>query len=251
MTNFLYLFPFQIKLLFRNYKTLILGFSLPIIMFFIFSNLLSSYKVSGNIPLENLLVPAYIPIIIVNGVLVIFGQSFMIYKEQGNLLKYKLLGVSPLILSFSIFCATFIFQVIATIILIIFAYFTKGIQFPFENLLSIFLVFIIINFFQFSIAYVLTTVVSKSTTYQSLSLLLFYFQIFLGGLTFPPEMFPNFLKNIVYWTNPIIYALKIMRNIWVTNHSILDFPKELTILISSSILLLIIGTIIQKKHSNY
>lgn len=45
MDNLIALSGYQIKLLMRNAKSLILGFSLPIAMFFIFSNLLGGYTV--------------------------------------------------------------------------------------------------------------------------------------------------------------------------------------------------------------
>lgn len=247
MTNLLNLSQFQIKLLFRNYKGLILGFSLPIIMFFIFGNLLSEYSIYDGMPLNNALVPAYIPIIIINGVLVIFGQNFLVYKEQGNLLKYRLLGISEITVATSIYIATFIFQVLAAITLIIFAYLTKNVEFPFESILKILLAFVIINFFEFAIVYFVTSFINKSTTYQSLSLIIFYFQIFLGGLTFPPEMFPSFLKDAVYIFNPIIYGLEMMRSFWLLDGSILDNLKEISVLIGWAIFFITSGMIVNYR----
>ncbi|WP_242145763.1 MULTISPECIES: ABC transporter permease [unclassified Bacillus cereus group] len=247
MDNLLVLSGYQIKLLLRNVKSVILGFTLPIAMFFIFSNLLSGYTVDGQMALTNLLVPAYIPIIIVNGVMVIFGQNFIVYKEQGNLLKFKLLGISGLTVSASLYIATFIFQLVASLLLVVFASVLKNISIPFENVPNVIIVFLIINMYQFAITYFLTAFINKSVTYQSVSLLIFYFQIFLGGLTFPPEMFPTFLKNLVYLFNPIIYGLTMMRGVWSTNDSVLDYPKEIMILVGVSIVLITLGMAIQKK----
>ncbi|MFJ7186126.1 ABC transporter permease [Lysinibacillus xylanilyticus] len=247
MTNLVSLTGFQIKLLFRNYKGLILGFSLPIIMFFIFGNLLSKYSVYDGIPLSDALVPAYIPIIIINGILIVFGQNFLVYKEQGNLLKYKLLGISEITVATSIYIATLLFQILATITLIIFANLTKNVGFPIESSLKIIVAFLLINLFEFSIVYFVTSFMNKSTTYQSLSLLIFYFQIFLGGLTFPPEMFPTVLKDIVYIFNPIIYGLEMMRSFWLQNGSILDNLKEITLLIGWSSFFIALGTIVNLR----
>lgn len=248
MGNFLIMTQYQIKLLFRNFKSLILGFSLPIVMFFIFGNLLSKYQVYGDVGLTSLLVPAYIPIIIINGVLVIYGQNFLVYKEQGNLIKYKLLGLKQITISASIYLATLVFQILAVFVLIIFAYFTKGVEFPFDQIGSLIGAFVLINILEYSIAFLLTSVINKSVTYQSISLLIFYFQIFLGGLTFPPEMFPKFLKEIVYIFNPIIYGLEMMRDIWMGNKSFFDEGKNISILLLWSLFFFILGFFFSKNN---
>lgn len=248
MRSFLIMTNYQIKLLFRNFKSLILGFSLPIMMFFIFGNLLSKYQVYGDVGLTGLLVPAYIPIIIINGVLVIYGQNFLVYKEQGNLIKYKLLGLKHLTVSASMYFATLLFQILAISVLIVFAYFTKGVEFPFNQLGSLVSVFILINILEYSIAFFLTSLINKSVTYQSVALLVFYFQIFLGGLTFPPEMFPKFLKDIVYIFNPIIYGLEMMREIWMGNKTFFEEGKNILILLSWSLLFFASGFFFSKNR---
>ncbi|MBC2080827.1 ABC transporter permease [Listeria booriae] len=250
MNNFLIMARYQIKLLFRNYKSLILGFSLPIIMFFIFGNLLSNYQVYGDINLTSLLVPAYIPIIIINGVLVIYGQNFLVYKEQGNLIKYKLLGLRQITISTSMYFATLVFQILAVFVLIIFAYFTKGVEFPFNQSISLIGTFVLINILEYSIVFLLTSLVNKSVTYQSISLMIFYFQIFLGGLTFPPEMFPKFLKEIVYIFNPIIYGLEMMRDMWIGNKSFFDEGKNISILLLWSLFFFGLGFFFNKSNLN-
>ncbi len=247
MDNLIALSGYQIKLLMRNAKSLILGFSLPIAMFFIFSNLLAGYKVDGNIPLTDLLVPAYIPIIIVNGVLVIYGQTFMLYKEQGNLLKFKLLGISGLTVSSGLYIATFLFQIAASILLMAFAAVAKGVVIPYESLPNIAAAFLLINVYQFALTYFLTSLINKSVTYQGVSQLVFYYQIFLGGLTFPPEMFPSFLREFVYIFNPIVYGLEMMRGLWSGTGNLLDYGKEAAILIVVSAAFVGAGIMVQKK----
>lgn len=246
----LYVFSkFQTTLLLRSFKSTIIGFLLPVVMFFIFSNMLSSLEVpeTGKTIVEYL-IPAFIPIIIINAVVVIYGQYFILYKEQQNLLKYKLLGLNSFTVSFGMFLATLIFQIIATLLLIIFAVATKGVSIPYDNLISVILMVMLINLYQFSIVILLTALVDKSTTYQSIALIIFYIQIFLGGLTFPPEMFPQVVRNIVYVFNPIIYGLEAMRGIWTDGHSIFVYAKEFLILLLVSIFLISIGLLLAKKR---
>lgn len=249
MDNLIALSGYQIKLLMRNAKSLILGFSLPVAMFFIFSNLLGGYTVGEGTPIVDLLVPAYLPIIIVNGVLVIYGQTFLQYKEQGNLLKFKLLGISGLTVSSGLYIATFLFQIAASVLLVAFASVLKGITLPYQSLPAIAVVFLLINAYQFALVYVLTSIIHKTVTYQAISQLLFYYQIFLGGLTFPPEMFPDFLRKFVYLFNPIVYGLEMMRGAWAGTGRLLDYGKEAAILLGVSVVMIAVGVWVQRRSN--
>ncbi|YCI23127.1 ABC transporter permease [Paenibacillus sp. Z3-2] len=146
------------------------------------------------------------------------------------------------------FLATLVFQIIATLLLIIFAVATKGVSIPYDNLIYVILMVMLVNLYQFSIVILLTALVNKSTTYQSIALIIFYIQIFFGGLTFPPEMFPQVVRNIVYVFNPIIYGLEAMRGIWTEGHSIFVYTKEFLILLLVSIFLISIGLLLAKKR---
>jgi len=239
-------------MLMRNSKATIIGFLVPVIMFFVFSNLLDGFSVPGTgRSIVEYLVPAYIPIIIINAVVVIFGQYYILYKERGDLLKYKLMGISPIIVATALFFSTIIFQIIAISLLIAVGNISKGVPLPTSNLPSIFLALIIINIYQFSLAYLIVSFLGKSTTYQSVAMVIFYIQMFLGGLTFPPEMFPSFLKKIVYVSNPIVYGLEIMRGVWTDKVPITQYGKEIGILLSVSTILLIVGSIANKKRKEF
>ncbi|BDD38865.1 hypothetical protein GUT183_11030 [Streptococcus ruminantium] len=242
----------QTKMLMRNSKSTIVGFLVPVIMFFVFSNLLGSYSIdSTGRTITEYLIPAYIPIIIINAVVVIFGQYYILYKERGDLLKYKLMGISSVTVASAIFFSTIIFQVIATALLVAVGYFTKGVAFPLANIPSILIALIILNFYQFSIAYFVVSLLSKSTTYQSIAAVIFYFQMFLGGLTFPPEMFPDVLKKVMYFINPIVYGLQIMRGVWTDGEIIFNFGKEIAILVVVSVSLVLLGSFVNKKTKEF
>lgn len=239
-------------MLMRNSKETIIGFLVPVIMFIVFSNLLDGVSVPGTgRSIVEYLVPAYIPIIIINAVVVIFGQYYILYKERGDLLKYKLMGINPIIVATALFFSTIIFQLIAICLLIAVGNISKGVPLPNSNILSILAALIIINIYQFSLAYLIVSLTRKSTTYQSIAMVIFYIQMFLGGLTFPPEMFPSLLKRIIYVANPIIYGLEIMRGVWTDNVLITQYSKEVGILLSVSAVLLAVGTIVNKKRKEY
>lgn len=242
----------QTKMLMRNSKSTIIGFLVPVIMFFVFSNLLDGFDVPGTgRSIVEYLVPAYIPIIIINAVVVIFGQYYILYKERGDLLKYKLMGINPVIVAAALFFSTIIFQIIAITLLVVVGNLSKGVPLPSANLGSIFIALVIINIYQFSLAFLIVSLLAKSTTYQSVAMVVFYVQMFLGGLTFPPEMFPDFLRKIVYLVNPIIYGLEMMRGVWTDGIGITEYGKEIGILMGVSIILLLVGFLANKKKKEF
>lgn len=243
---------FQIKLLMRNYKTTVVGFLMPVLMFVIFSNVFSDFEVgSSDLTIVDYLLPAFIPIIIINSVIMIFGQYYSQYEEQGNLLKYHLLGLNYFSIAFGIFLATLLFQVIAIFALILTAVLTTDVPIPGSNIGSVIVVLILINLFQFSIAFLVFSLTKKSTTYQSIALLLLNYQMFLGGLTFPPELFPDILHKMVEFLNPIYYALIMMRGVWTEGKSVFAYPKELGIVILVTLFLILLATLIRKRKHTY
>lgn len=243
---------FQSKLLMRNYKTTAIGFLMPVLMFIIFGNVFSDFDVgTGDFTIIDYLLPAFIPIIIINAVIMIFGQYYSQYEEQGNLLKYHLLGLSYFSISFGMFLATLIFQLVAIVALILTATLTSDVPLPGSSIGSVIIVLILINLYQFSIAFLVFSLTKKSTTYQSIALILFNYQMFLGGLTFPPELFPDVLHKIVEFFNPIYYALIMMRGVWTEGDSVFEYPKELGIVTLITLILVFLAMMIRKKKRAY
>ncbi|MEN2466994.1 ABC transporter permease [Ornithinibacillus sp. FSL M8-0202] len=241
---------YQTKLLLRNYKTTAIGFLMPVLMFVIFSNVFSDIDITGTqFTIVDYLLPAFIPIIIINAVIVIYGQYLALYEEQGNLLKYRLLGLNHVTISFGIFLATLIFQIIAILLLVITAMIISDVPIPFDNVLSVIIVLTVINLFQYAIVYLVSAITTKSATYQSIALILFNFQMFLGGLTFPPEMFPKFLHTLVEFINPIYYGLIAMRGVWTEKASVFSYYQELGLLLILTTVFIVFATIIKRRKA--
>src|SRR5699024_11621424 len=90
---------FQSKLLMRNYKTTAIGFLRPVLMFIIFGNVFSDFDVGTNdFTIIDYLLPAFIPIIIINAVIMIFGQ----YYSQDR--KSTRLNSSHVSTAYAVFC---------------------------------------------------------------------------------------------------------------------------------------------------
>lgn len=249
MNRFISLTKYNLKLLFRDINSILFAFLMPIGFYILFSNMLKGMSTGEN-SIQELLIPMYTIIIIGNAVIVVFGGFFSQAKESGNLTKYKFLGVNELAFSSSLYTATIIFQILVVVSFIIFTQVYAGIVFPITNLLSIIIVLIIINIFQFAVSYFLNAIISKSSLYNSIALAFYMYQMFLGGLTFPLEMFPEFLRKAVYFINPIIYGRNALIDVWVKQTGIIKTLPNLLILLAFSFTLIFIGVLINKSIQN-
>jgi ABC-2 type transport system permease protein len=72
------------------------------------------------------------------------------------------------------------------------------------------------------------------------------FQMFLGGLTFPIEMFPQFLQKLVYYINPIVYGRNALLAAWTNNPAMGNVVKDNMILLCISLGLVFLSMAIQR-----
>lgn len=245
MRKFISMTHYSLKLLFRDTSTLLLAFLMPIGFYILFSNMLKGMP-SGGFSIQEALVPLYTIIVIGNAVIVVFGGFYAATRESGNLTKYKFLGINELLYSASLYSATLIFQLFVLLTFVIFAQFYAQVSFPFSEIAPIGAVLLIINIYQYSIAFFLNSMIRSSALYNSVGLTFYMFQMFLGGLTFPLEMFPAFLRRLVYIVNPIIYGRNALMDVWVHKTGLMATVPNLLILLAFSAGLLAVGAVLNK-----
>lgn len=234
---------YQFRLGTRYYMNLFFIIVFPAMMYIFFSNILAGEVYNDEtMAAIDFLLPAYIPLIISNTVIVIFGQTLVNYVDYNYFIKYKLLGYKPVQVAGSLFVSMLFFQAIGIATLIATAVITKGVTIPVNNLLNIIIVIGLINILQFAIAFLLGSFFNKPTSYQSIAMIFFYFQMFLGGMTLPPEVFPESVVIFSKIFNPIIHGVYALRGVWMMGHSIFDYTLQLSIVIAFSIGLIAIGS---------
>lgn len=236
---------YNLKLLFRDMNSILFAFLMPIGFYVLFSNMLNGMP-SGAGSIQEMLIPLYTIIIIGNAVVVVFGGYYAEARESGNLTKYKFLGVSELLFSASLFAAILVFQLAVIASFIGFVRLYNGISFPFGQILPIFVVLLVVNVYQFAIGYFFNAIIRKAALYNSVALTFYMFQMFLGGLTFPMEMFPEFLRKLVYIINPIIYGRNALLEVWVNESGLGKVMPELLILLAVSAGLVLAGALVNK-----
>lgn len=236
---------YNFKLLFRDKSSVLMAFLMPIGFYILFGYMLQNVEFSGS-SLSDLLIPLYIIIIIGNAVISVFGTFYVQARESGNLQKFKFMGVSELIFSFTLFVATFAFQLIVIVAFIVFTYFYKGTVFPVQNMFPVLVTLAIIEIFHFAVTFLLTSILRKASIYNPISLAFYMFQMFLGGLTFPIEMFPQFLQKLVYYINPVIYGRNALLAAWTGNSAFGSVVKDNVILLAISVVLVIVAVCVQR-----
>jgi ABC-2 type transport system permease protein len=222
-----------------------MAFLMPIGFYILFGYMLQNVEFSGS-SLSDLLIPLYIIIIIGNAVISVFGTFYVQARESGNLQKFKFMGVSELCFSFTLFVATFAFQLIVIVAFIVFTYFYKGTVFPVQNIIPVLATLAVIEIFHFAVTFLLTSILRKASIYNPISLAFYMFQMFLGGLTFPIEMFPQFLQKLVYYINPVIYGRNALLAAWTGNSAFGSVIKDNVILLAISALLVIAAVCVQR-----
>lgn len=236
---------YNLKLLFRDKSSVLMAFLMPIGFYILFGYMLQNVEFSGS-ALSDLLVPLYIIIIIGNAVISVFGAFYVQAKESGNLQKFKFMGVSELCFSLTLFIATFTFQLFVILAFVIFTYFYNGTVFPIQNLNPIVITILVIEIFHFAITFFLTSILRRASIYNPISLAFYMFQMFLGGLTFPIEMFPQFLQKLVYYINPIVYGRNALLAAWTNNPVMGNVVEDNMILLCISLGLVLVSIAIQR-----
>lgn len=245
MRKLISMLKYNTRLLFRDMSSVLFAFLMPIGFYILFANMLGGIEVDGG-TMGELMIPLYTIIIIGNAVICVYGGFYAQARESGNLTKYKFLGVNELVFSVSLYGATVIFQVIVIVSFLIFTRIYAGISFPLSRMLPVMVVLIVINLYQYAVSYFLNAVIRKASLYNSISLTVYMFQMFLGGLTFPIEMFPAFLRKAVFVINPIIYGRNALIDVWSKQTGLLETMPNILILLAVSAGLIVLGGIINQ-----
>lgn len=245
MNPIISLTKYNLKLLFRDQSTLLMALLMPVGFYLLFGYMLQNVDFN-NAALSDLLVPLYLILIIGNAVINVFGTFYVQTKESGNLQKYKFLGISELRFSITLFLAISVFQLAVILGFFLFTYLYKGVAFPLHNSLPVILTIIVIEIFHFALTFFLIALLRRVSLYAPISLAVYIFQMFLGGLTFPIEMFPSFLQKLVYYINPVIYGRNALLSAWTGNPMFGNVWTDNIKLLGISIILLVLGTIVQR-----
>lgn len=241
MYKLLTLSQYQFKIQMRDLLNLFFIFVFPPVVYLFFSRILDGSFEIGTSAVDFLL-PMYIPLIVGNTVLINFGTMLVNHKERNYFIKYKLMGLDPLNIAMALFATVLMFQFLGILVLLSIAVFTSGANLPLSNIENVMMALLLMNIFQFSLTFLLSSFIGRTRQYQAIVMMVYYFQMFLGGMTLPPEFFPKGLRLFTEIFNPVIHGVYVLRGTWIDGKSILDFPKEIAILLGFSAVAIAIGS---------
>lgn len=248
MSKLMALTKYQFKLLARNKQVLLITILMPVAMFLVFSSFMDDTIVIDGLPIANWFIPSFSLIIVANIMILQYGYFYVKMREIGAFTRFKLLGVKPIVSSLASFIPLLVLELIAIVILIGTGYFAKSIILPAERLPAILLILLLNNALQFGFVYLVTAFVKQGGTYQGISNILFNLQLFAGGLTFPEQLFPDFVLRLAKIFLPVLYGVRVLKAVWIQGESPLAYGRELLILSGVTAGLLIIGSLARKRQ---
>lgn len=124
------------------------------------------------------LIGGFIAIAPVQMLLFQFGNTFMMHRQSGSLIKYQLLGFKPIEVMMGIGISTFVFEWVYIIGILVISYVATGMYLPVGQLAVLGGMVVLLNVFEFSLVLFLSTLVSQFQQYSTYATILFYIQLF-------------------------------------------------------------------------
>lgn len=246
MRKSLAMLKFSLKGLMNNKANLIMCFAMPIGFYVLMGAMFSNYGEDTSKFLTQAMVPNFILIIISNALFNIFGSILVETQSTGNLEKYELLGISKFKYSLSLAISTFILILVITISFIIFVTLYSG-NMPIPKSLLASIVLVLISCIsQFSLMYFISSLVSKSSAYTASAMIIFFVQMFTGGLTFPLMMFSKSVQNIIHIFNPMAHLSTMLQNTWILGESLTQQTGSLVYILITSAVFIGLAALFQK-----
>lgn len=253
LTKIVNLARYRLKLNVRDKQGMFFIIMFPIIFYTIWFFILKG-QVGYNQMSQatDYLLPMYIGTILCNGGVLFFGSELVNLLENKHYIRYKLLGMDTLSVGIATAISGLIVQTFSMAILLVYSFFVSQATIPLANALNIIATTILISVFQYSLGYFLSSIVKKVSQYNTLALIVFFYQLFLGGVAMPMEIFPDNFKTVLSIINPIYHGMTALIGTWVDNLSFFSFPKEILILSGVSLALIVVGRFIyNQRQVNY
>ncbi|KAF1295115.1 hypothetical protein BAU15_05000 [Enterococcus sp. JM4C] len=242
------LFKYSMKRIVSDNTGIIFAFLMPIGFYIAFSTLFNTGP--DTQAMIQYLIPNYLLIIILNAVMNIFGMLLVSAEESGNLIKFRLMGISKMKYSVALFLCLLVLELILIAFFLTFCVVFDGIRLPLNNLIPCLVILVVAHFLQFTLTMLLSALIKKATTFSGVGLGLFMLQMFAGGLAIPVAMFPENLRNILEMVNPVVRLSSALSNAWVGGESLSANSTDILIVIAFSLVFLAGSLVIQRFNSN-
>ncbi|MFZ3387030.1 MAG: ABC transporter permease [Candidatus Hydromicrobium sp.] len=188
----------------------------PMLLFlfgFIYGN--EPTPVFGNRGFIDIMLPAYMALIIVTVSLMSVAISTAEDREKGILKRFHSTPASPAIYLFANIFTYYIMSLMGVTLLFLVGRFIYHAQFE-GNIFSILAAFTICALSFFSFGYLIASLAPTARTAQIIGMVLAFPMMFLSGAAMPLEVLGDKVTNISKYL-PLTYVVRLMRGLWVGN----------------------------------
>ncbi len=242
MKSLLRLTVVELKLYLREpiavFFTLVYAPMLLLLFGFIWGNEPDPYY--GGLGFIDLMLPAYIGLIIVNVGLMSVPIATAQDREKGILRRFFSTPASPAVYLFSNVFVYYLMSFAGMILLFLVGKFVFNVTFE-GNIFSIFAGFTISALSFFAFGYMIASVSPTARTAQVAGMLLAFPMMFLSGATIPLEVFKDKVTTVSKFI-PLTYVVNFMKGLWV-GHSWSEHWLDILVILG----LLVVGAAVSVK----
>lgn len=160
----------------------------------------------------DVMVPAYIGVIIVTAGLITIPSSTASARESGVLRRFRAAPLHPLIYMASDIISNMVVTVLGVLLLVLTGKLVYNARFG-GNILSVSAAFLLGTLSSFSIGYLIAALAPTARTAQAVGMILAFPMMFLSGATFPWELLPAGVRAFSRYL-PLTHVVSLMKGMW-------------------------------------
>lgn len=204
--------------------------------------------INGNEPVDiygglgtvDISLPSYAGLIFAGTGLISLPVSVASMRERGELRRFQMTPISPIIYLFTDVLVYFFISIIGMCILMLLGYFVYDSKFI-GNPLILILGLILCGVCIFPIGMTIASLSKTSKMAQTIGMVVGFPMMFLSGASMPLELMPDTMEKIAKFL-PLYYCVSLMRKIWVgESFSVLDI--DILIMLAIAIVFTVITAI--------
>lgn len=205
----------ETKLFLRDYTGTFFTLAFPVLLLVIYGSIYGNEPNSffGGHGIIDFYVPAYICMVMATAGLLTLPVALASYREKGVLLRLQATPLRPqaiLAAEVVVHLAMTIAGALLLIIIGAFAYHINFLGHPLSMLAAFVLGFLSI----FTIGFVIASLAPSARTAEIVGFVLYFPMLFLSGATFPIQLFPPVLRNIVQFV-PMTHVVNLLQGLWL------------------------------------
>jgi ABC-2 type transport system permease protein len=214
MTSFLKMSWVESKLFLREPVGAFFTLIFPLMMLFIFGTIYSNKPLPGSGsqgPIE-MLIPAFIAMVIGITGLMAITITMATYGEKGILRRYHTTPVSPFTVMGAQVAVVFSMTTLGVLLLVVagvYVYHVRIVGNPFSLLAG----FVLCSLSFFGIGFILAGTLPTARTAQVVAMVLLYPMLILSGAGWPRELMPETVQKVAAFL-PLTYVVNLLRGLW-------------------------------------